>query len=525
MPDTLSPYTGEWNFQKAAHLLRRTTYITDKERITDTVSRGLTETIDILLSDLVLPEPPLNSQYTDDPNTPIGESWVENPYYDLPGFVGYRLRSLRAWTLEQFEKKELNIKEKMSLFWHNHFAIADVNDGRFLYKYISTIRTHALGDFRELTKLITVDPSMLRYLNGRDNSQESPNENYARELLELFTVGKGPLAGPGDYTTFTEQDVREIARALTGWRDRGYNNPNLATIDTVFLTNRHDKGDKILSERFNNAVISNSDADEYKQTIDIIFESVECARNISRELYRWFVFHEITEDIETNIILPMAELIIENDYVLKPAIRALLLSEHFYSDERIGCIIKSPLDYVTGLMNMFGFQYPGNLGIDYTLRTRVFAILKLMQMDIFQLPTVSGWKAYYQEPVFYRSWMNTVTLPLRNNFVDTLIEGFTLGGISYRLEPLEFIKTISSPEDINLMLEELAELFFPRPLNVDQVHALKQILIPGLPDFEWSVEWSEYASDPDDPIKKQTMDLKLQSLFRAMLVMPEYHLS
>jgi len=525
MPNTLAPYAGDWSFQKAAHLLRRTTYITDKQSIRDAESRGLEETVDILLAQIALPQPPLNSEYEDDPNTPIGETWVNNPYLSIQGFTGYRMQSLQSWTFEQFETKELNIREKLSLFWHNHFVIADVKDARYIYQYITAIRTHVLGNFRELTKIMTIDPSMLRYLNGNDNTKESPNENYARELLELFTVGKGDLAAPGDYTTFTEQDVRELARALTGWRNIGHNNSNANTFGALFVPNRHDAGDKVLSHRFNNAVITNGGDEEYKEVIDLIFTSDACAENISRELYRWFVFHEISEDVENNIILPMAQLIIENDYEIKPAIRALLLSEHFYADEGIGCMIKNPMDFVVSIMNMFDFQHPDNLRLDYALRRRVFTVISLMQMQIFEPPSVAGWKAYYQEPSYYRIWINTVSLPLRKAAIDALIEGVRIAGVHYRIEPLRFIQTIDQPEDVNSMLSELSELFYAKPLSENQIAAFKQILIPGLPDFEWSVEWSEYASDPDDPVKRETMDLKLQSLFGAMLNMPEYHLS
>lgn len=102
----------------------------------------------------------------------------------------------------------------MTLFWHNHFVTAETNDPRLEYKYITTIRKNSLGNFKTLTKEITIDPAMLLYLNGNQNTSRAPNENYARELLELFTLGKGELAGPGDYTTFTEVDVAAIAKVL-----------------------------------------------------------------------------------------------------------------------------------------------------------------------------------------------------------------------------------------------------------------------------------------------------------------------
>ena len=109
----------------------------------------------------------------------------------------------------------------MTLFWHNHFVVefGDINDARMGYEYCRLLRQHALGNFKQLAKDVTVTPAMLRYLNGNQSTVGAPNENYGRELLELFTVGKGPLIGPGNYTNYTEADVQAAAKVLTGWRD------------------------------------------------------------------------------------------------------------------------------------------------------------------------------------------------------------------------------------------------------------------------------------------------------------------
>ncbi|MBK8372664.1 MAG: DUF1800 family protein [Saprospiraceae bacterium] len=137
-------------------------------------------------------------------------------------------------------KNNPHIREKMTLFWHNHFVIADINEPRVLYNYIVKLRRLSLANFKEMAKEITVDNGMLEYLNGRDNTREAPNENYARELLELFTLGKGNSVGNGDYTTYTETDIKEIARVLTGWID-----VNTLPIRSEFRAARHDTGTKL----------------------------------------------------------------------------------------------------------------------------------------------------------------------------------------------------------------------------------------------------------------------------------------
>ncbi len=223
---TLTPYTGTWGYEQAAHLLRRTTFGPNYEKIKEAAASSLDATISQLFQELPLPDPPINYSEANDPYVPIGETWINAPYSPDINLRAHRNRSLRAWTLDLLFTEGISIREKLTLFWHNHFSINNINDPKFLYKYITTIRSQAWGNFRDLVKAITVDPAMLRFLNGNQNTNLAPNENYARELMELFTLGKGELAGPGDYTTFTEEDVMQMARVLTGWRDLGFNTNN-----------------------------------------------------------------------------------------------------------------------------------------------------------------------------------------------------------------------------------------------------------------------------------------------------------
>ena len=329
----LETYSGPWTYQQAAHLLRRTTYGPNLARIQWAESQGLSATLDKLFEALPLPDPPVNAYYEDDPDVPVGATWINAPYTQsiFQDQSRYRFRSMKSWTLGLMWEEGISIREKMTLFWHNHFPVNEVEDTKYMYRYGNMLRTYALGNFRELTKAVTIDPAMLRFLNGSQNKKGSPNENYARELLELFTVGKGPLAGPGDYTNYNEHDIQEIARVLTGWRDYGL---NLASTDgdfgAEFVPSNHDTDPKVLSFHFNNAVINDMGDQEYAHLIDIIFEQDEVARFICRKLYRWFVFHEIDEDIEANVIQPMAQILLDHDFEIQPAVRALLESAHFY---------------------------------------------------------------------------------------------------------------------------------------------------------------------------------------------------
>src|SRR5690606_32189579 len=166
---TLSEYSGPWTTREAAHLLRRTSFGPKLSEIQDFVSRGVGSSVDYLMRDLPAPSPPINYFFEDDPFVPIGSTWVEAAYENIQGLQNYRKNSLRAWTVGQMLNNRMSIREKMTLFWHNHFVVADTLDARLEYLYINTLRQNALGNFKELTKLMTVDPSMLVYLNGNQN--------------------------------------------------------------------------------------------------------------------------------------------------------------------------------------------------------------------------------------------------------------------------------------------------------------------------------------------------------------------
>ncbi len=521
----LDPYTGPWNYEQAAHLLRRCTFGATHAQIKEVVQNGLADTIDTLLAELPLPAPPLNFKDADDPNVPIGETWVNAPYSsdeERPP----RRQSLYAWTMELILEEGISIREKMVLFWHNHFVVesASVNDGKFLYDYSNTLRTHVLGNFKDFVKAITINPAMLRYLNGRQNSKFAPNENYARELLELFTIGKGDLAGPGDYTTFTEDDVAEIARVLTGWRDTGYYATEEIPVSAVYINNRHDVGSKQLSHRFDNVVIENAGDQEYANLIDIIFQQDEVARFICRKLYRWFVYYNIDETVESNIIEPMAQLLIDNNYEIKPVLAVLLSSDHFFDPERIGCMIKHPLDFVFGVLNQFEVSLPEELNPRFNLLLNVSRFLPSFQMEYYNPPNVAGWKAYYQAPVFYQIWLNSVTLPIRMEFSARIVTpGYVNGALI--IDALEFLTTLDEPSDINLLIDDLVRILLPKGITENQRVFLKEVLIPGLPDYEWNVEYSEYASDPGNVDLAEGVRNKVRNLLTTMLTMSEYQLS
>ncbi len=528
-PETgLEPWAGSWDTGSAAHLLRRTTYGPSRTEIQTALEEGLDGTLDRLFTPLPPPFPPLNYGFTGDPNVPIGDTWVDKPYIFDAEVLNYRNISLRAWQIGLLLEEGISIREKLTLFWHNHFGIGGLDDPKYAYVHIRTLRENAWGNFRALVKKVTIDPAMLRFLNGNQNTAQAPNENFARELFELFTIGKGPQIAPGDYTHYTEEDILEASRILTGWVDLGYFSLNDQYPEPVafFRRFRHDTGAKQLSEKFDNALITNQNESEYAALVDIIFQQKETARFICRKLYRWFLYYDIDETVEKNMIEPMAELLIQENFEMEPVLRTLLRSAHFFDALSIGPMIKNPIDFCINIFKQTLIEFPEDLEASYTLQGLLFSFISNQQMEYFNPPDVAGWKAYYQAPNYYRTWINSSTLINRANFTSVLATvGFNLFGSMLKSGVFEMATQTSKADDPNVLIKEWGDLLFPQPITEEQLVDLKEALIPGLPDYEWTIEYNQYLANPDDQQHAFAVELRLRALLQAMLVMPEYYLS
>ncbi len=532
----LDPYSGTWGYEQAAHLLRRTMYGPSNNQIKNAVQAGLENTIQQLLTINPIPEPPIHYVYEEDPAAPLGTSWVDKPYnaVNFNTIRSNRNHSLKAWTAKLVYEEGVSIREKMTMFWHNHFVTSDIQDPKLKYDYISRLRANALGNFRNLVKKVTIDPSMLRYLNGNQNTKTAPNENYARELLELFTIGKGPLIAPNNYTNYTEDDVVAMARVLTGWRDRGNNttDPDIE-VGSYFTANRHDEGSKTLSEAFDFIEISNGGENEYSTLIDIIFQKQEVAFFISRKIYRWFVFSEINDDVEMNVIAPMAQVLIDNDYEIVTVIDALIRSEHFYDEANRGCMIKNPWDFVFGLIKELEIEIPGsNVEIYWRTMRSMFDVPNALQMEYYNHPSVAGWSAYYQEPSYYQLWANSVTLPFRS-LILTIVATAGVGvpgndDIDPTIaEPdlLGMVAAFENPLEAYPVIDEFIRMLLPKDITQNQKEYLLDVLTDTLGEQEWNMEYSEHASDPTNTALADAIRNRIKNLLLAMLLLPEYQLS
>lgn len=520
----LSEYTGQWTVKQAAHLLRRLCFGFTKQQLDAVVAMGMSAAVDMLLSvDTNPPLPPLNNYNTAqkiDPDVPAGQTWVNTSY--STEYNPKRAQSLRSWWVGLM-LVDNTIREKMTLFWHNHFAteLSIYNDAHYGYNHLAMLRADALGNFKQLVKDVTVDPAMLRYLNGNVNTKTAPDENYARELQELFTLGKGPDSG------YIEADVKAAARVLTGWRD------NRFTATSFFDPTRHDIGDKQFSSFFNNTVIKGkTDADGEQETdelIDMIFQQNEVARYMCRKLYKYFIYYVIDTNAENNIIQPLATEFMANNWEIKPVLSALFKSEHFYDDLNMGCIIKSPTDLGVGLLRQFNVTVPDpDIPTQYQFWYYIWAIGGLQQQALLDPPNVAGWPAYYQEPQYYELWINSDTLPKRNQITDLMTYvGYKRNGETLIIDSVAFTEQFGADAaDPNKLIDRVLEMLYAIDIIQTRKDFLKSILLSGqAQDYYWTDLWNQYVADPNNTNNKKMVDDRLKAMYKYLMNLAEYQLS
>ncbi|MBT4825412.1 MAG: DUF1800 domain-containing protein [Flavobacteriaceae bacterium] len=389
------------------------------------------------------------------------------------------------WQKQAFKDIANNgFRERLAVFWSNHFVIEykDVNQPAYLYQYYALIQSHALGNFKTFVSEMGLAPAMLRYLNGYENKKNSPNENYARELYELFTLGEG--------NGYTQEDITETARALTGYnRFKTY----LGVIE--FNENTFDN--------VNKTIFGREGKWGYDDVIDILFEEKKdlIAEFICTKIYRYFV----SPDPDSSIISSMAKTLKEEAFELVPVLKQLFNSEHFYDSINNNVIIKSPIDLMSGLHHSLSFQYQDNVDLELNLRNKC----REMGQEIFSPVDVAGWQGN-------QDWINSETLPKRWEFADYLL-------IKYWQKNKNQFKTFiqalvgSEETDLRAIVTQLKDFMFcPCEIKEEEMTDAINTFVGEVPEsyFEdgtWSLE--------SNSVSKQVYDL-----MRFMITLPEFQL-
>ena len=321
-------------------------------------------------------------------------AWVNEPPVALRGFKQLsdearkqlqrqqieRGVEMRGWWYQEMLTTPTPLTERMVLFWHNHFVSSQqkVKSAQLMYRQHLLLRQQALGNFGELLHAVSKDPAMIVYLDNASNRRGQPNENFAREVMELFTLGVG---------NYTEQDIKEAARAFTGWSvDR-------ANGEFRFYPLLHDAGPK--------TVLGRSGDLDGDAVLDILLAQPATAEFISAKLWREF----ISPEPDPKEVKRLARLFREARYEIKPLLRAMFTSDAFYAPANRARLIKSPVDFLVGTQRQFGIE-----GLD--TRLLVFAGRQLNQ-DLFGPPNVKGWPGF-------DTWINSTTLLGRKQFMERI---------------------------------------------------------------------------------------------------------
>ncbi|MBS1771776.1 MAG: DUF1800 domain-containing protein [Bacteroidetes bacterium] len=520
---SLTPYTGAWTKTEVIHLLRRTTFGVKYADIQTLLGMTMTQAVDKLLNvSTTPPAPPVNNyngSYAD-PTVPLGQTWVNAPYDS--GTSGYRMYSLKSWWLGLMINQDLSILEKMTLFWHNHFSTEVFTmDARYSYRMCALLRANALGNFKSLVRKVTTEPAMLIYLNGYLNTKTAPDENYARELQELFTLGKG-------YTPiYSEDDVKAAAKVLTGWRING------TTLTGYFDSTKHDTTNKIFSSFYNGSIITGktgtAGANEIDDLMTMIFSKNEAALYICRRLYRYFVYYSIDATTEANIIAPLASILVSNNFEIKPVMDTLLKSQHFYDMNNQGCYIRTPMDYLVGMFRTFNINIPTSFTVDktYAVWNYIRSYGASLSLDLGDPPNVSGWPAFYQEPDYYEIWINSNTLPKRLTFSDMMLNsGFSAGtGTPIKIDVIAFADAYPNAWDPNLLIDYTVDLLFGIQMQASTKTSLKigTLLTGQTSDYYWSNAWNAYKANPNTT-NTNTVKTRLTSMLTELTRLAEHQL-
>jgi uncharacterized protein (DUF1800 family) len=545
---SLNPISGALGKRRAAHFLRRTSFRYTRKRVDELALL----TAQAAFSDVFVPAPLLLDQ-------PVYGSanitWVDPPLpptATVPDEESVLRRYVMAWWLHE-ALHDPGAGHKMEFFLHQYLSVSyeSGTSGQF-FDYLRLLRWGAFGNYKKIATKIVLDNCMLNYINNNLNYVNNPNENFAREFFELHTIGKGDIAGPGDYTTFTEDDIVQAARVLTGFGNaQRHLNTDMETMLPAGkpFPQSHDFDPKVFSARFNGATINalTNDADgmmaELDSFVDMLFEQEATSLNICRRLYRFFVTRKISAEVETDIIGPLAQTLRDNDFEMLPVLQQLLLSQHFYDeddnsgiDEIYGAFIKSPLDLTMHALSYFEVPIPDPLTDNDTHYNTFYnaAVLERMLsrtgMDLFYPPDVAGYPGYYQDPVYNRMFFNSASIVGRYKLPEILMTGTHAWvpspnePIGTRLDFALWIKesdNISNPSDSTILVRELLIYLFPEePDNERFTHFVDVVFLDGLLPEVWTYEWENYAATGDDT----EVSIPLRRLLNAIMYAPEYQL-
>jgi uncharacterized protein (DUF1800 family) len=464
----------DWTRQDAAHLLRRAGFGGTPQQIDRLHALGKPAAVEYLLTGN-LPQgaaAPFDATRLEDfkfdfaETAPAGANLPPNKQRNAQRRI--EIESLREWWLDRMVRTDRPLEEKMTLFWHGLFCtgIKEIKDSDAMARQNATFHQHALGNYKALTLAIVHDGAMLRYLNNDQNVKGKPNENLGRELMELFTMGEGQ--------GYTEKDIAEVARALTGLAPSGAGRNGKGKVAGVagLRMNQHDTAPKTILGQ-----TGNFGPDD---VVNLIFARPEPAEHLARRLWLFFA----SADPEDDDLAPIAAAIRDSNYDVKAGLRALFTSPSFYSERCKFALIKGPVDLCVETLR--------NLEVTPTppLMSRLAKQVKEMYQELFQPPNVRGW-------VGGEHWITSATLFTRYNTATAMVNGqlerINGNGKGKAQGPLaspsQLFPQLKGDVTATQVVDAAIARFLQRPLHPDKKQALIQTMgdapiHPGQPDTD-----------------------------------------
>jgi uncharacterized protein (DUF1800 family) len=547
---SLNPISGTLGRARAAHLLRRATFGCKSEDIDHFASLTVNQAVSQLLTFPSLPTPPPHSS---------------GAFFDSKGKLLNGTTKVLSWWLYQsmMPGQAPTLFYRIAFFLHTCLTTSmDGKQGTPAYQHVWLLLKYVDKSYKELVRKMCQDNLMGGYLDIANNTNTHPNENFARELMELFTLGKGPQIGPGNYTNYTEDDIREAAKVLTGWKitgnytDQTKMDPDLGWVVMFASFKHHDTSNKQFSSTLQNATIQGATNKagmytELDELIELIFSQDAVSLFIMRKLYRYLVNYQITKEIEDDIIEELALIFRQSNFHFRPVLEALFKSQHFYDeddsqsgDETIGSLIKSPLELALSSAVFFGCKIP-DINIDmvgtYEWLFKLETWIEKMGMDFWKPSSVAGYEPMYQEPSFNRHWITPITLPLRYNvmfdrFVDVMDEPICPDGMFNVLNFVEDPKRVKpfagpdpkgnpGPHDgariADHLVREITNYLFAVELDTDRIAYFRDdLLLEQLSPINWMFEWDNYKNTGN----ASNIYPQLVKLFKGIIQSPEFQL-
>jgi Protein of unknown function (DUF1800) len=592
--NSLDKYNGPFGDRELRHLLRRTMFGATMDDMNYFRGKSMDEVVELLLTVNTSTPPPVWSfqyDYGDSLSFKTGQPWLGKPG-EKEWTQSIIQNSVNYWWHHLMITQDRNIREKMVLFYENHLPSNNgknnAGQGLFYYNRVKLLRDYSMGNYKELVKKITLDPSMMYYLdlnfsyafnwselrasNDTNKIPVSPNENFARELQELYTIGKGQN---NNEQFFTENDVKAAAKVLSGWcvcnrpeegSIHGYLCKDTSDYRVRYNEKLHSPEDKVFSAFYNHKTIKTKigpegGTQEIDELFDMLFANEESSRNLVRKLYRFFVYAYITDETERDIIEPLSKLLRGGGngyapYDVKPVLKALFTSSHFYNKEYIGCMIKNPYDLMVGAARMMGAKiysldkmvlYPDSVFQSLTIdkKGNYVAVLAHMQaqyigglchaagMSVSNVPDVAGFPAYYQGPDYHRLWINADYLRERKRLVSIRIgqEPAAFDGLFRRANDLSSSSNIQSmvitifnqmknQRNADDFIQQNIDYFLVTDISDDEKNKLKYIL-----NYHWIVkeDW-ELCFDNFISGKRNDLPTRLLNFYDALFSYAEFQL-